>query len=61
MAIKNLSMEKRGDTVDISNFLNLPVLDNIYKKNHGERLLIQEACKGGLLIPVAKLLGEHKF
>lgn len=54
-------MEKRGDIVDINNFLNLPVLDNVYKKNHGERLLIQEACKGGLLVSVAKLLSKHKF
>lgn len=53
-------MVKRGNIADINNFLNLPVVDNIYKKNHGERLLIQEAGKGGLLIS-ATFLSEHKF
>lgn len=50
-----------GDILDTSNFLNLPGLDNICKKNHGERLLIQEACKGGLFVSVTKLLSERRF
>lgn len=41
-------------------FLNLSVLDNIYKKNCGGQLLIKETCKLVLLISVAKLLSERK-
>jgi len=41
-------------------FLNLSVLDNIYTKNCGGQLLIQEGCKQVLLISVAKLFSECK-
>lgn len=43
-------------------FLNLSILDNIYKKNCGGQLLIEEARRLVLLISVAKLLTErNKF
>lgn len=52
---------RKGETLLTEVFLNLFVLPNISEKNHGERQLIQEACKGELLISVAKLRSEHKF
>lgn len=41
-------------------FVNFSILDNIYKKNCGEQLLIKEPCKLVLLISVAKFLSECK-